>query len=965
MKRYSVCAIAALLLGSSCMTPTTLTPSPDTRLGDSVVGQDCDRPAGICRSATDGSFPLILGGQAAVIVADEGLEQPVLTAIEAVRKDLAAIATDDRPDAARSIRVGTTSSPHIRALIESGDLNVDSLEGQWEAYLQTVVMGGDNGDEPQLVIVGSDARGAIYGLYDLSERIGVSAWHWWADVPVIKQADLFIAPGANMDKPDVKYRGIFLNDENPALYGWVHENYEDGFGDGFYERVFELILRHKGNYIWPAMWGKAYYDDDPDNVKLARDMGVIVGTSHHEPLGRAHVEWERYGDGPWDYDRNPETLLEFWRGGMDRMKDNEVLVTVGMRGDGDEAMSEDTAIELLETIVADQRDIIADVTGKPASETPQLWALYKEVQDYFDQGMDVPDDVMLLFADDNWGNIRRLPKAGETRPGGYGVYYHFDYVGGPRNHKWLNTTQIERVWEQMHLAREYGADRLWIVNVGDLKPMEFPISYFLDMAWDPESQTAANIPDYYADWSAKQFGTTHAEAIGDLIKGYTRLNSRRKPELIAPGTFSLSHYNEAERISAEWRALEAKADKTRAALNPQFHDAYDQLVWWPIMASSNLNHLYIAAEKNRLYAAQERQSANVWADEVDRLFARDAELTDYYHRQIADGKWNHFASQTHIGYRYWQQPEHNNKPVTKRVIVPEVGHLGISAAGTEAVSTPDAPMITSARLDTVHSDGGEITLFNTGQSPINWSANSNSSGLILADTDGVLENEAILKFTLDPAALPAGRSQAVITVLTQNGVSHTVNVPLSNPQVDAAWEGALPRGGIISVNAQDFASANGEDVTWTVIDSLSRSGSGVIALPVTAPASDPYAAEAPYLEYKVILERAGTYRLNTTIAPNLDVAGKGGIQFAASVGSQAPQVKTIDLQPDTEAWNAAVTRNSVTLETVFTATNAGPQTVRLWRMDPGVVFQKITISEGPLAPSELGPEPSLTAADVR
>ncbi|HEX4851279.1 MAG TPA: glycosyl hydrolase 115 family protein, partial [Puia sp.] len=328
------------------------------------------------------------------------------------------------------------------------------------------------------------------------------------------------------------------------------------------EKVFELILRLKGNYLWPAMWGNAFYDDDSLNKKTADDFGIVIGTTHHEPLLRAHDEWRRYGKGPWNYDSNENVLKDFWRKGVERALNTETIVSVGMRGDGDKPMTEGTAISLLERIVKDQREIVADVTGKPASETPQLWALYKEVQDYYDKGMRVPDDITLLLCDDNWGNIRKLPKPGDKkREGGYGIYYHFDYVGDPRNYKWLNTNQVERTWEQMHLAYEYGVDRIWIVNVGDIKPMEFPISFFLDYAWNPKKWNEKNLPDYYVQWASRQFGEQHAKEIAYLIARYTLFNSRRKPELLSPETYSLTNYEEADRVVNEYKQLERQAVK--------------------------------------------------------------------------------------------------------------------------------------------------------------------------------------------------------------------------------------------------------------------------------------------------------------------------------------------------------------------------------------------------------------------
>src|SRR5919202_1500446 len=259
--------------------------------------------------------------------------------------------------------------------------------------------------------------------------MGVSPWYWWGDVPVKKKKEIYVAKGTfKHDEPSVKYRGIFINDEAPAFSGWTKEKF-GGVNHAVYEKMFELILRMKGNYLWPAMWGNAFADDDSLSAKLADEYGIVMGTSHHEPMTRAQQEWKRYGAGAWDYEKNDSTLRAFWRRGIERMGTRENVVTVGMRGDGDMPMTQGTAIALLERIVADQRKIIADVTGKPASATPQLWALYKEVQDYYDKGMRVPDDVTLLFSDDNWGNIRRLPGAADrNRAGGFGVYYHFDYV---------------------------------------------------------------------------------------------------------------------------------------------------------------------------------------------------------------------------------------------------------------------------------------------------------------------------------------------------------------------------------------------------------------------------------------------------------------------------------------------------------------------------------------------------------
>ena len=331
--------------------------------------------------------------------------------------------------------------------------------------------------------------------------MGVSPWYWWMDVPVTKRDYVGVLPGQYTDgEPAVEFRGLFLNDEAPCLTSWVKNTFGTDYGDHrFYAKVFELILRLRGNMLWPAMWGWAFYADDPENGRLADKMGVMMGTSHHEPMARNHQEYARRRQewGAWNYQTNQKKLDQFFREGIQRMNGTEDIVTIGMRGDGDEAMSDKADTKLMERIINNQRRIIKEVTGKPAEKTTQMWALYKEVQDYYDAGLRVPDDVMILLCDDNWGNIRRVPTAAErTRKGGWGIYYHVDYVGAPRNTKWLYVTQSQQMFEQLSLAYDFGIQRMWILNVGDLKPMEYPIQLFLDMAWNPKEYTLQTVTDH-------------------------------------------------------------------------------------------------------------------------------------------------------------------------------------------------------------------------------------------------------------------------------------------------------------------------------------------------------------------------------------------------------------------------------------------------------------------------------------
>ncbi|MGF6847862.1 hypothetical protein QFZ51_003097 [Chitinophaga sp. W3I9] len=624
----------------------------------SLLAICCDAQSIIVDNASKAAFALTR----AVICVDPNDGQPVLQSASCLQQDIEMVTGIKLPISATipdgpAIIIGSNErSALVRALAAAGDIHPISLKNQWEGYL---IQSTAN----RLIIAGSDNRGTAYGVFEISRQLGVSPWYWWADVPVKKRTQLFVKQHITIsDAPKVKYRGIFINDEAPALANWSKEKF-GGFNHRFYEKVFELILRLKGNYLWPAMWGNAFYDDDSLNIRMAEKYGIVMGTSHHEPLMRAHDEWRRYGTGPWNYDSNAAKLKAFWRTGLQRAT-NEKIVTVGMRGDGDEPMSRETATALLERIVADQRKIISDVTGKPASETPQLWALYKEVQDYYDKGMNVPDDVTLLLCDDNWGNIRKLPKPGErSRKGGYGIYYHFDYVGAPRNYKWLNTNSITRVWEQMHLAWEFNARQIWIVNVGDIKPMEFPISFFLDYAWNPEKTGPGDLQQYTGQWAAAQFGAPYAKDIAAIIAAYTKFNARRKPELLDANTYRLN-YDEWRTVIKDYNELLKKASAIDSLLPAAYKDAYFQLVLHPVKACANLNEMYYYAALNKEAIKNKQLTANTYADRVKACYLEDSLITVAYH-QLNNRKWNHMMDQTHIGYTNWQQPPVQKMPAVK------------------------------------------------------------------------------------------------------------------------------------------------------------------------------------------------------------------------------------------------------------------------------------------------------------
>ena len=606
-----------------------------------------------------GDWQLNAGGQVSIYVSDAD-ERGVALAVRNLQQDLQRVCGGDirlvSDPAQATVVVGTAGSASaVKAYAKQ-------LKGKNEMYLIDARQG-------QLTIAGSNRRGTIYGVYELSRQLGVSPWYYWADVPTARHDRIYIKNGTYTDgEPAVKWRGLFLNDEAPCLTTWVRNTFGTDYGDHrFYEKVFELILRLKGNFLWPAMWGWAFYADDPENSKVADEMGVIISTSHHEPMARNHQEYARNRQewGAWNYQTNKQRLDQFFREGIERMKGTDDVVTIGMRGDGDEAMSAEADTKLLLGIVESQRKIIQQVTGRPARETPQVWALYKEVQDYFDQGMRVPDDVTILISDDNWGDIRRVPT--EKRKGGWGIYYHVDYVGAPRNTKWLNVTQTQQMFEQLSLAYDFGIEQLWVLNVGDLKPMEYPIQLFLDMAWKPREFGQQNVTDHTRRFFGTMLDGPLADEAADIYNENCRYMARVTPEMLDAKTYNVET-GEWRQVADDYQRLEARALRLYLQVPEASRDSYRQLVLFPVQAMANLYDMYYAQAMNHRLASLGDPDANLWAGRVDQCFRRDSLLCAAYNTEMAGGKWNGMMTQKHIGYRSWNDDfARDTRPATRQV----------------------------------------------------------------------------------------------------------------------------------------------------------------------------------------------------------------------------------------------------------------------------------------------------------
>ena len=931
-------------------------------------------PQYIAFAPQSGAMPLVQNEIAAPLLADANDHPGVLRAVRDLRADVERV-TGARPElltagaeADTAIIVGTIGrSGLIDDLIERGQLAVDEIEGHRESFLMEVVDAPLPGVERALVIAGSDKRGTIYGLYDLSEHIGVSPWYWWADVPVVERDALYVKPERRVQgEPAVRYRGIFLNDEAPALAGWAQEKF-GGFNHEFYAHVFELILRLRGNYLWPAMWGNAFIDDDPQNAPLADEYGIVMGTSHHEPLTRAHDEWRRYGEGPWDYSKNAPTLREFWRSGVERVRDHEKIISIGMRGDGDEAMSEETNVALLERIVADQREILSDVMDREPSEIPQLWALYKEVQGYYERGMRVPDDVTLLWCDDNWGNIRRLPTEEERdRPGGAGIYYHFDYVGGPRNYKWLNTVPITKVQQQMNLAWRYGADRIWIVNVGDLKPMEFPIEFFLRMAWDPARWTYDRLDEFSEAWAAREFGERHAAEIASLVNGYTQLNGRRKPEMLAPDTYSLVNYREAERVLGEWRDLVSRAERLEAQLPEEYRDAYFQLVLYPVKASAVVHELYVAVGRNRLHAARGSVVANADAARAREMFELDGALAEKYHA-LGGGKWNHMMAQVNLGYTYWQQPEIETMPAVHEVHARAGASMAVAIESSEtAWPSYNAPPAVLPPLDAVSGGTRWIDVFNRRREAFGYTIRADQPWVRISPARGTVEDAVRVEVGADWRAAPAGTTTVNIAVEANTGERVEIELPVTRPAAapTPGFEGFIEADGHVAIEAPNFSrSVPGADAEWTTLQDFGRTLGGVTPVPVTA-ATQTIGADTPRLEYDLHLFSRGDMLVELQVAPSLDFQPEDPLRIAVSFDDAPPQVLRLGTWTSDDTWARSVADGVRRIASQHRIENPGRHVLKLWMVTPGVVVERIIIDARGVQQSYLGPPESPGGRDV-
>jgi hypothetical protein len=989
-----------------------------------------------------GSFPLAVDGSVPSIVvsdADYAGVQRVVTDLAAdlqrVTGTAPKVVTADKVPAGtkRVVIVGTLGHSPLLDTVKS-KIHTDTVAGKWETSIEQVVDKPLPGVDQALVIAGGDQRGTIYGAYDVSRGIGVSPYYWWDDVTPQHQDRLYVQAGTHTQgTPAVKYRGFFINDENPSLgriatrlFGeGKAPGYPGGFNAALYGKVFEVALRLKANYLWPAVWGRAFAEDDPQNQATATRYGIVMGTSHEAPMARGIEEWNRHavaaqrdaagnittpghdaygGTGEWSFRRNGDAIKAYMRDGIKRMKDDksEQVITLGMRGNGDVGLPDGDGIDLMQNILDSEEQLISE---EGLAGSPKVWTLYKEVQRYWDKGLRPADDVTVNFTDDNWGNIRHLPEPGSApRAGGYGLYYHFDYVGGGRNYKWADTVNLANTWEQLHLAYTSGVDRLWVVNVGDLKGEEAPLQFLLDYAWAPDRIDATQVWGWLRTYAAENFGSGLARQVADVLTSYSQLQARRKPELLnrritldpaknlstdssavvyddQQTPFSLENYHELTGVTDEWQQLAARTSAVEKKVPASLRDAFYELVGYEVQATAKIYQLREAEFTNIAYAAQGRASTNALADRTDSLFGEVQALNDRFNNGVADGKWNGFATQPVLGYgdvaRYggnapWQQPELNNDalpdevfPAVKRIDVPAGAALGVAIDGSDKTwpgASTEAVLPSISRYQTA--EAPYVDVFDKGSAPVGYQATSGASYVGVDHASGRTSSQSRLTLHVDWKRAPAGVSRVPITVRGSDGTTVTVTAVVDNRIPAGGAHGFVEADGYVAMDAAHATRVvdNGA-VRWLRIPGLAQDGDGMDVVPGDAARQTPGGDDAR-LEFDFTTVSSGPVDVTAYVSPRSSVRADNKLQYAVSVDGGAPQVVDVvqatgqDSTSMNKQWERNTSDNVNRTTTSHVLAGPGRHTLTFWAVDPDVILQRMVVDTGGLRPSYLGPPES-------
>jgi len=880
-----------------------------------------------------------------------------------------------------SVIIGTLGkSPLIDSLVRAGRLNLEQLRGKWESFVVATVPNPLPNIEMGLVIAGSDRRGTAFGIFELSQAIGVSPWYWWADVPPARHSNLFVSSGIKRaGPPSVQYRGIFLNDEDWGLQPWAAKTFDPQLGDigpKTYARIFELLLRLKANTLWPAMHSctKAF-NLYPDNKVVADDYAIVMGSSHAEPMLRNNVtEWTEKPEN-YDYTRNADGVRKYWD---DRVAQNgryENIYTLGMRGIHDSAIvgpkTQPERIEVLEQIFADQRAMLARHVNADATKVPQIFCPYKEVLADYRAGLKVPDDVTIVWPDDNHGYIRNFPTAEELkRTGGFGVYYHISYLGAPLSYLWLDSTPPALIWEEMSKAYDHGVRKFWMLNVGDLKPAEIGIDLFMQMGWDISRWQRDNLNEFLESWARSQFGVAHAREIAAVMEQYYRLGFARKPEFLQwhlvsekprPSDLTPVDYgDEVQRRLAAYDALMRDADRLYEKISPSQRDAFFELIVYPARGAALANLRYFSFEKAAQYLAQGRASASEWARRGQDADRRMTLETDYYNQKVAGGKWLRIMTieMTKGQWPSFRMSTPMAPPALDRREVPEAAGLGVAIEGRLEPVKPEEKDARLPVLSVFTRDTRFIDVFNTGRRSAPWTAKASHPWITLNQLAGDLKDDTRLKVSIDWARAPKGEDSSGTIEIQGGGSHHTITVPIFNPDKPprADVKGFVELNGVVSIEAEHFThKVDRSGSSWQIISGLGRTGDSIARFPTTAPGLDP--ANAPVAEYEFYLFTPGTVKTFAYLVPTHPILSGRGLRYAIGFDGEAPQLVEVgaDLQVPSRAWSLNVLNSSTMGTSNHEIKTAGKHVLKIYAVDSGVVLDKIVLDLGGLKPSYLGP----------
>lgn len=895
-----------------------------------------------------------------------------------------------------TIIAGTIGSNKlIDSMIAAGEIDVSVIEKQWERYSIQIVENPTSTIKKALVVVGSDRRGTAYGILELSRKIGVSPWEWWADVTPTKKESLSLTMEKEVSKsPSVKYRGVFLNDEDWGLQRWAALNFETETGDigpKTYAKVFELLLRLRANTIWPAMHSstKPFYSY-PENKFVADDYAIVIGSSHAEPmLSNINTEWKHDEMGEYRYDTNSETIKRLFTKRVKETAKLEGVYTTGMRGEHDSPMivgedDTDAQVHLLERVITDQRAILAKETKKDPSSIPQAFVPYKEVLNYYQSGLELPEDITLVWTDDNYGYIRQLSNPQEQkRAGGAGVYYHTSYWGRPHDYLWLNSTNPVLMWEEMSKAFELQSRNIWILNCGDIKPHEYNIELFLDMAWNMEDfNESSSVKQHTKNWASREFGETFATEITNVLFENNRLAYIRRPEFMAwsqvepvtkEGETELTQFHYGDEVTERIDSFKSLINATEEIYNniPMYRkDAFYQLVYYPVIGASKLNQKWLYSFKNQFTAKQGRQSANAFSVLSEEAYNRIRKETDYYNTMLKNGKWNHIMTMAPRFLPVFA------KPATFSVANNENASLGLALEGYQ-MEVNDKVINSYADVLPVFNRYTESTyfidVFVKGNGTVNWEAKPKSDWIRLSENKGTLNSDNLEKriwVSIDWSKVPQGENKkeaplghdfqlippsykvnSAIEFISE-GKTTIIGVSVYNPKFEALknYNGFVEDKGYVSIHAENFTrKKEGKEANWKLFEGMGYTNRVINALPrTTTPLVDleEIKANSPVLEYDFYTFNFGEVDVNIQAVPTHAPFAGIGVRCAIAIDDATPVFVNFETKGRSEEWKQNVLRNA-SIQTVKQVVNkAGKHTLKIWMVDPGVLIDQVLIDLG-------------------